>query len=134
MLCLLSLSLAGSSCQSIKVTDKRACSAAGLVSLGGICTHTLTSEKEVLSFDQWIDFLEAQEATQNSPAKGAAVCMSSIDWGAMKTELEIACRMLGKRCTYELKAHILSMKRAIDFNRAVSIRTLQKSRLNGKLK
>ena len=130
MLCLLSLSLVGSSCSTVKVTDKRMCAAAGLVSLGGICTHTLTPQKEVLTFDQFIDFLQAQE----SPAKGAALCMSSADFGTQKTELETACRMLGSRCTYETYKQILALKRALDFSKTVSTRTLQKLKQTGTFK
>ena len=69
---------------------------------GGICSHTLTSEKSTMTFEQFVAFLEADEAQK----KGAAICMSATDWGTLKTELETACRELGGRCSYAIKALI----------------------------
>lgn len=47
---------------------------------------------------------DKQEGAQAAlPARGAAIVMSSDDWGAMKTELETACRQLGKQCSYAVR-------------------------------
>jgi len=48
--------------------------------IAAIGAHTLSSKKEYMTVDQWIEFL-------TSPA----VCMSSRDWGKQKTTLEQAC-------------------------------------------
>lgn len=56
-----------------------------------------------MTLEEYIEFLEAQPETPEHPAKAAAVCMSAIDFGNMKTELETACRMLGNRCSYAVR-------------------------------
>jgi hypothetical protein len=38
------------------------------------------------------------------PARGASIVMIDGQWNAFKTALEKACRLLGQRCTYEMKA------------------------------
>jgi hypothetical protein len=84
----------------VTIRDATTCSVAGQLSAGAICSHTLTSVTADLTLDQFIDFLEAKAAENGKPAKGAAICMPSADFAEMKTELETACRELGKRCSY----------------------------------
>ncbi len=120
LLCLASLS---SGCVTLRDTTQ--CAADGLVSVGGICTHSLSSKTAVLSPAEFIDFLESQPKRHcvpvpdfnicsddqagvavDLPARGAAIGMSSDDWGTMKTELDEACRELGPKCTLSVKALI----------------------------
>ncbi len=72
-----------------------------------------------------MDFLEAQEARSCVPMSGMAVCsddqvgtpvalpkrgaalaLSSEDFGNLKMELETACRELGPSCSYNVKITI----------------------------
>lgn len=106
------------------------CAPAGKLSAGGICTHLISPEKTFISFNEILDMLEAQPerecvpvpglsvcadnqngTPQKIPARGAAIIMSAEDWGAMKTELEEACRKLGKRCSYEVRQMILRLNK-----------------------
>lgn len=71
-----------------------------------LCTvYKLVSGKPVC-----VDFLNIcaenplpDEVTVKLPARGAAIIMQDSDWNEFKTEAEIACRMLGRRCKYEFK-------------------------------
>src|SRR5437660_1361619 len=105
---LVSLSLVAS-CTTTEIKDARTCSVAGKLIAGGICSHTLTQETDNLTFDQFIDFLEAQgerpdpvNPKKTLPERGAAICMSSEHFGQMKTAMEEMCRQLGSRCSYEI--------------------------------
>jgi hypothetical protein len=82
------------------VQDGGTCTVAGQLQNGGLCSHLLTPATSVLSFTEFVAFLEPAAKTPTSPARGGAICMSSQDWGTMKTELETACRELGSKCSY----------------------------------
>lgn len=43
------------------------------------------------------------------PARGASIIMTSADWGEKKTELDLACRELGNRCSIAIAAFIRGM-------------------------
>lgn len=103
----ISLSLIVSGC--VTVRDIRTCTVAGDLSAGGICSHTLSSQTEDLNFDEFLDFLEAQPELPGKFAHGAAVCMSAADFNEMKTELEQACRELGKRCSLQTQQLLQSL-------------------------
>lgn len=90
-----------SSC--VTIHDGKTCSVAGRLSDGGICSHLISTDTETMTFEQFVDFLEPQPGAPNIPARGGAICMSAEDWGTMKTELEVACRELGSRCSMETK-------------------------------
>lgn len=92
------------------IQDKIACSPAGAVFAGGICAHTNFDETFNLDFNQFIDFLEPQEAHDGLAEKGAAVCFSSLDTQKIVTELKVACRLLKSKCSYETKKLIASMQ------------------------
>lgn len=99
------------------IRDGKVCSVAGTLSAGAICAHTLTSETNDLSMDEFLDFLEAEperpdpnNPSQTLPAHGAALCMSPADWNLMKTELEQACREMGTRCTLAVQKLIVQLK------------------------
>ena len=103
----------------VTIHDSVQVTPAGLVSNGALFSHTLTGATGTLSFDEFIDFLEAQAARscvpvpglpevclddQSSgvpvklPARGGAICMSATDWATEIQELEQACRELGNHC------------------------------------
>lgn len=123
LLSLSSLSFTASSCQSIQISDKEVCSVTGKLSAGGTCTHTLSDEIHYKTFEQYIDWLSAKPERpdpdhegQKLPPHGAALCMSANDWAAMKTELETACRLLGKNCSWAMKQTIAKLDLAIALN------------------
>lgn len=80
---------------------------------------------------EMIDFLEAQPARHcapipgmnvcadnpngvaiDLPARGAAIAMSSADWAEKKNELDEACRILGGRCSLQVKQIIENLPSA----------------------
>jgi len=97
-LSLLSLSLTVSSC--VTLPNTKACSVAGTLLGGAICAETLTGVKSEMTFDEYMEFLEPQEAP--TPRAGA-ICQSAEDWGKQKTALEQACRELGSNCKKETR-------------------------------
>lgn len=103
---------------SVKINDKTVCAASGDVSSGATCTHLISSDHSFLTFDEFLDFLSARPESPDHtiPAKGAAMCMSANDWGKMKLELETACRLLGKKCSYELSKTIENLGLELDHN------------------
>lgn len=80
LLCLLLLSLAGST-GCITVGDRVMCSPAGSIAAGGICTHLLTSETHDLTFNEFVDYLEPQEARECIP--------KSIRWKKTTTKTAV---------------------------------------------
>lgn len=65
-----------------------------------------------MTFDEFLEFLEPQVERQDPltgktlPARAGAVCKSADDYNREKTALEKACRMLGSRCSYDIKRAI----------------------------
>jgi hypothetical protein len=125
-----SLSLLISGC--VTIQDANTCAASGHITDGLLCSHLLTAQTEILSFNETLDFLDAQPYSRTCvpvpgfqvcaddqshgalvtlPPRGAAVAMSSNDWGIMKTELETACRELGSRCSFKVQTAIKKMAR-----------------------
>jgi hypothetical protein len=49
-----------------------------------------------MNMNDYLNWLEARDG------HAAAICMSAADWGDMKMKLELACKMLGKRCKYQI--------------------------------
>lgn len=96
----LSLFALASNCGHMIIEDTEVCAVAGLLSSGADCAHTLTDETRRMNLEQFIEFLEPSED------KGGALCQSVSDWNKNKTSLEIACRKLGKKCSYEVKEFI----------------------------
>lgn len=106
-----------SGCVSIKVPNTTACSVAGVLAAGAICAETITGKTSDMTLDQFLDFLEpkAERPDPNDPSatipgRAGAICQSAEDWGRIKTTLEQACRELGSKCSYELKAVIANME------------------------
>lgn len=100
-------------CGHVTVTNKEICSVAGRIQFGGICAETHTETTRDLTYIELMDMLEAQEdrpdpqdATRVLPAHGAAIIMTTADFGSFKTELEVACRLLKSKCSYEVQQAI----------------------------
>lgn len=99
-------------CTSVVVPDTEVCAVSGLMSAGADCSHTLAKPPQTRSMDldEWINFLEPQKEVRDPvhgslirAQHGAALCQSSEDWNKQKTALEQACKLLGSKCTYEIK-------------------------------
>lgn len=63
------------------------------------CAETLTSKTRVMLYNDTINFLE-----------DGAICQSSSDYHKNKTTLDQACKILGPKCTADLKKLIKSIK------------------------
>lgn len=103
-LCLLSsLAIAASGCVTT-VPNIRVCTVAGNLEGGMICSdnHGQTSE---MTAQETVEFLEPAV----EPPRAGAVCMTANDFGRMKTALEKACRRLGRKCSYEVRAALAQM-------------------------
>ncbi len=100
----LSLSLLGgtlcaaSSC-SVEIPNVTLCAVAGSLKDGAACAETSTDVTRDLTFSQFLDFLEPKTG------KGAAICLSSQDYGRIKTAIDQVCKKTGA-CSYEVKARI----------------------------
>lgn len=118
---------------SVTVKDGNVCSVAGKLSAGGVCAHLTTDATSDLTFLEMIDFLEAKQArdcvpvpgfpvcaddqSQGAPAhleaRGAAVVVSSDDFGELLKELKTLCRGVGDKCTFETRQKIDRLVRLI---------------------
>lgn len=108
---------------SVTVRNGNVCSVAGKLAAGSICAKLTDDTTGDLSFTETVDFLEpkparecvavtgfpvcADDQSQGSsvklPARGAAVVMSSDDFGDVLTELKTLCRGAGDKCTFETR-------------------------------
>ncbi len=100
---------------------------AGVLSAGGICSNLIGPATNDLTFVEFLDFLSAQPVPRRCvpvlgmsvckedqsagvavdlPARGPAIGMSAEDFGFVVQELAIMCRMLGKRCSYEIQTYV----------------------------
>lgn len=85
-----------------------------MISNGATCANTVgPSQNWQIGMSEAIDMLEARQATSTTPAHPPAVFQSAEDYGEETTELEIACRLLGDSCTYELKTTINNRKQML---------------------
>lgn len=88
---------------------------------GMICAETLTDNTSEMTLEETITFLEPQDETYDETTKittssrAGAICQSAADWSSLKTSLEVACRMLEDKCTYEVQESITSLGAALDF-------------------
>lgn len=97
-----------SGCESVQIKNRLACAVNGSISLGSTCAETVTSKPSQLSMDQTLEMIEAQ------PNHPPAVFQSAADYGEETTELEVACRILGNDCTYELQNTIKTRKALLE--------------------
>lgn len=130
---MLLVSLSG--CKEIEIKNSEFCAVAGILAAGMDCANSLKPDTRSMDLDETIAWLEPSEAVLDSngkevvPARGAAICQSSNDFNENKTTLEIACRMLGKKCSYQLQQIIASMDSTIEKASRVKSRT-PKGRIN----
>ena len=94
-------------CSNIPVPDIEVCTIEGRLAKGMNCITTISGQKRKMPLDEVIDFLEADQET----GKGAAFCVSSKDFSALKSSLEIMCNELKGRCTPELKKSVSNLKK-----------------------
>lgn len=97
-----------SSCGHIQVPNTEFCTVAGTVSAGAICAETITHKTRDMTFDEFLIFLEPTDQ------RGGALCQSADDYNELKTTLEQACRLLGTRCSYEMKRTIQGMEKMLN--------------------
>ena len=95
-----SFAIAALSSGCVTIPNSESCSAAGSLARGAVCAESLTGKTRDMTFEEYLEFLEPNEK------RAGAVCQSAEDAGKVKTALEQACRMLGKRCTYEIQQAI----------------------------
>lgn len=76
----------------------------GVPNVSAICQNSNTDDSRELGLTDWFEFLYAQQERENKPAKGPAVCMSSIDY--QKNDAAIAALCQKGRCTYSQKKAI----------------------------
>lgn len=102
--------LSGCRGSKIVVPNTEACTVAGIVGAGAICAETVTGVTRDMTMDEFFDFLEPKEEHDDIPGRAGAVCQSADDWNDQKTALEMACRVLGKKCSYEIRQVVKNMK------------------------
>lgn len=96
------------------IRDTRVCTVAGVLAAGMDCGHTRSDETESMTLDQAIEFLEPQIGTKDKPERAGAMCLSADDYVQNKNDLEILCRLMGSRCTYEAQQAIQDAGRRLD--------------------
>ena len=74
--------------------------------VAALAQRTNTDARRRLTLDEWLDFLYAQPERPDPanhggvlPAKGPAVCLSSVDWARNETALADLCAR--GSCSYE---------------------------------
>ena len=100
------------SCKELKIENTELCSVAGVLSAGMDCANTHNKQTREMNLSETIDWLQASDEVKDKngkviqPKKGAAVCQSAEHFNSFKTSLEVACKMLGSNCSYEIKEAI----------------------------
>jgi hypothetical protein len=108
------------SCQHVTIKNRQPCFVNGIISQGATCANTVTDHTTwQISTQQVLDILEARPVNGNIPAHPPGVFQSADDYGGETTELDIACRLLGDDCSYELQQMIESRKQMLDRARAM---------------
>lgn len=106
-------------CKEITIKNSEFCAVSGILAAGMDCANSLKPDTREMNLDETIAWLEPAAAVIDSngkvvvPAKGSAICQSSNDFTNNKTTLETACRMLGKKCSYELQQVISKMDETV---------------------
>lgn len=120
-LCILALLNTAATCQTHTVRDVEGCAVAGILAAGMDCAHTRSDDVRSMNLDQAIEFLEPQEAKNGKPERAGAICFSADDVSKQKTDLETICRLLGDRCSYEVKQEIQKAATRMENLKATSI-------------
>jgi hypothetical protein len=117
----------GATCK-YTVHDTEVCSVAGVMMAGMDCAHTRSDETRSMTLDQTIEFLEPQvgDPKTGKGTRAGAMCMTAGNYVQQKNDLETVCRMLGERCSYEIKQAIADANRRIV---ALQTRTIKKAAL-----
>lgn len=96
----------GSSC--VTIPNYRACTVAALIEVGGDCAMSNTLLKTKITAAELVYMLEPQPERpdpdhpgQMLPKRAGAVIIEAAEYKRMKDAVELACRMLGNKCTYE---------------------------------
>lgn len=85
------------------VRDTEVCTVAGIMAAGMDCGHTRTDETRSMNLDEALTFLEPFEGDKKNPPRAGAMCISADGYTQNKTDIETLCRMLGPKCSYEVK-------------------------------
>ena len=101
---LLAITLFLNGCGTVQIPNTEFCTVAGTISAGAICAETITHKTRDMTFDEFLEFIEP---SQN---RGGALCQSAEDSAKLKTALEQACRLLGGRCSYEIRRTIATLR------------------------
>jgi len=117
-------SLLGSGC-AIQIPNTKVCTVSGILLNGGDCAYTLSDDTESMTFDQFMEFLEAQPERPDPdrpgstlPARGGALCQSADDWNAQKTALEKLCKKYKGACTFEMKQAVARVSHLAEFKQS----------------
>lgn len=117
-LLLSSFILALSGCQTVTIKNRTACTVNGAIFRGATCAETITGKTSQLSPDDVVKMLEleAPNPNANPPVKGhaPAIFQTADDYGEETTELQVACRLLGDSCSYELQTTIENRKKILE--------------------
>lgn len=81
----------------VTIPNVKQCTVAGFLAAGMDCSTTNTAVKSQMTLDETIGFLEPDELQGRS----GAICISAADRAREKDALERACRLLGRKCSYE---------------------------------
>lgn len=87
----------------VTIPNTRECTAKGRLLDGAMCAETITGRQIEMTFEEYLAFLEPTPERPGAPARGGAICRSAEDFTRQKNALEKACRLLGNRCTYEMR-------------------------------
>lgn len=98
------------------VPDVEICTVAGVVSAGAVCTTSNTGKDRDMSMDEFLDWLAPLPPQGDLDGRSGAMCMSADDWSQLKTYVESSCRLMGSRCTYEMRRLIARMSPQILFH------------------
>lgn len=85
------------------------------------CANTLSKTTREMTLDETIQFLEPHPEIRDASGKvlvrekGPAICLTSEHFNQFKTDLEVACEMMGNKCTYEMKSAIESVSTTMSY-------------------
>lgn len=109
-----------SACETITIKNRTPCAVNGVLSRGMTCANTVGAPNPSQhTMDEAIQMIEEIPASDGVAYRAPAVIESAKDYGEETDELNVACRLLGKSCTYELQS---SVKNRQEFLRRIGAR------------
>ena len=90
----------------VQIPNTEICSVSGILAGGAYCVNTLNNKTRVMTLTEFINFLQADKATE----KSAALCMANNDFRDLQIALEQACRKIGAKCSKETQEQIQQVK------------------------